>query len=167
MKLWKNLKAQLSEYECALCHAKHKEPIYPPGGFSYGEFMLRNNSNNRLLYLNAMEDPTFLEVSNLVKKNPRLNGLKESEKSEVFQRVVGKAYDSDEGQYGIGTFPMCVVCGSSEVESYKEIIPPEFINIDVPVATSEKWQKLTDEEKKNLIDVWISVSVIDNHKNTQ
>lgn len=155
MKLWKNLKAQLFEYECAFCHAKYKEPMYPPGGFSYGEFMLRNNKN-QLLYLNAMEDPTFLEVSNLVKKNPRLNGLKESEKSEVFQRVVGRAYDSDEGEYGIGVSPMCSVCGSTDVESYQEVIPPEFINISVPVATSEKWQKLADVEKKKLIDEWIN-----------
>ena len=144
------IKAILYEYHCANCESQFKAPVYS----AYGNFLLRNKSNEKLLFLNAISSKPFNEVSNIYDSLELLERLSESQKEDLFYDVVMVAYDSDEdsSNYEIGIDPNCLNCGHNKSSSYIETNPTEYVELDLREATSCKWDLLTDEEKVKVVE---------------
>lgn len=152
MSVFVKLKTELFQYYCE-CGNNFKSSVYPVGMFGYGEFLLRSLRSDIFSYLYAIDDITYSEVSRLAKSDSRLVSFNESKKSEIFQEIVGLAYDFEDkdGQFKIGLLPLCPVCGTRNIKKYNSMESPEFKVIEVPTVTSEKWQKLSNGKKSKLV----------------
>ena len=148
------IKCSLYEYKCAICGSVYKSPVYIGG---YGQFLLRNYGSDEFAWLNATSDSVFNEVSKLVRKNPRIMNLKQRAQSDIFQKIIGYVYDPDKcgNYYGIGVDPECPSCKEHHISGYKELSPPEYVELDVFEVTSCEWEKLTLKEKEKKLDVII------------
>ena len=84
----------------------------------------------------------------MIKKTDRLKDAK------FFQSIFSVCCDlaNDGSSYHIGLLPICPSCGSRDMASWGSTNPPEFSEQDIKPVTHERWNKLTIEEKKALVD---------------
>lgn len=144
------VKAILYKYHCANCKNEFKAPVFS----AYGNFLLRNRSSKNLVFLNAISDKSFSEVSNIYDSSKLVEKLSEERRESLFQEVVTVAYDADDngGNYEIGIDPHCPKCGQNKSSSYIEINPTEYVELDLPEATSCEWNLLTNKEKLERVE---------------
>lgn len=147
------MKMQMIKFQCAKCGSQFKAPDL--GFDSYGEFLLRSVGNADEAYLDAMEDGTYQEVSELLKSHTRLLGIKPNAFAAVLRRTYGLiACDPDQagGPFQIGLFPRCPSCDSQEMASWEATDPPEFIEKALPPVTHLTWADLSHAEKVSRVD---------------
>lgn len=139
------------EYVCRDCKKIYQAPVYVGG---YGSFLLRNHGSSSLAFLDAIGDKVFKEVGSIVDAHEVVSKLDENNRADIFQKVIGYAYDPDElgNYYGIGLDPECVHCGSHMVDSYIEKTPIKKITVNVPIVTSDYWQSLSKDDRIDLIN---------------
>jgi predicted RNA-binding Zn-ribbon protein involved in translation (DUF1610 family) len=147
------MKLELTNYTCAKCGDVYSAPSL--GETAYGEFLLWSE-NGGVAYLNAFQDPTYKEVDNLIKVHPKTAGLQPLNQAKVLRRVYGKLA-CDRGRNGEifsmdSSFP-CPVCGSQKIASWEFPSPPIFIEVDVQPVSHFAWSNLTDQEKRELLDL--------------
>lgn len=140
-------------YECKNCGTGFKSPEL--GGNRYGDFLMRNEAG-KIVYLNSFDTPVFDEFSKIFHQNIQIinRDISDIEKADIFQEIFSVACDlaSDNTPYKIARDPACPSCGKINIDHWREINPPEFIEIDIKPVTHNTWNKLSQAEKESLVD---------------
>lgn len=91
-----------------------------------------DETGSSLAYLNALTDPTLLEVGSIVERLSK-PALSMNDSAEITQRIYGvAACDADiEGRlFKIGQFPGCPICSSTSMRSWAFTNPPKWAEIN-------------------------------------
>lgn len=150
------MKLQMFTYTCEPSGHVFHAPEVP--FTSYGEFLLRNATGTSWTYLNGLSDPTYSEVSSLLKSLPETEHLTANQRADLLQRLYGEvACDPDvNGQpFLIGQHPRCPICSSTTMRSWDETIPVELVDVDVPSVSHNKWQSLAERQKVEAVQRWL------------
>ena len=153
------MKLQAFLYVCEPSGHEFQAPELPFN--SYGEFLLRDETGTSLSYLNAFSDPTLAEVSGLLEATPEMGYLTAGQRGRVLQRSYGEvACDPDvEGRhFRIGQHPRCPACSSTTMRSWDEVVPVDFIEVDVPLVTHVRWRSLSEGQKADAVMRWLQTS---------
>lgn len=81
------MKLALFEYICSCCGSKFKAGQLSPA--NYGEFLLRKRGSNAVLYIDAIEDVSYSEVSEELKINNFTKNKTELERSDILRKIFG------------------------------------------------------------------------------
>lgn len=140
------MKFHLFKYTCQACGAIYKAPEISSD--SYGEFLMRS-STGEVVHLNAMSDPAYAEVDELLKRLPDLQGKSPVQLAKIQRKIFGAACDTDSqgDRYSIEAKPICQSCGNPNPSYWEATEPPEFVELDMPEVTHNDWFRL-DEAKK-------------------
>ena len=125
---------------------------------NYGKFLLRNEAGKSLAYLNAFRDPTFVEVADLLKQMPGTRHLSSGQRTDVLHRVYGAVAcdpDVDGRSLRIGQRPHCPICSSTVMRCWDEVVPVEFIELNVPSVTHDGWRGLTEAGRVEAVQRWL------------
>lgn len=144
------MRFHLFKYTCKQCDAIYKAPEMSFD--SYGEFLMRSPSGE-VVYLNAMSDSTYVEVDELLKSIPSLQGISPAQFAKIQKKVFGVACDTDSkgNRYGIDTKPICPFCGNQVPFYWEATEPPEFIDMVFPEVTHNDWLQLGKAEKLDIL----------------
>lgn len=144
------MRLQVYRYKCGSCGEWYEG--LELGDFAYGEFLMRSSSGE-IRFLEAINDPVFQEVSEILEKTPRLSACDESRRAEVLHAVFGVACDPDSKGilFHVGASPHCTSCGQLDVSEWEGTDPPRFVEVDVTNASHEHWATLSDIEKESLV----------------
>jgi hypothetical protein len=155
-----DLKLIMYEYICKRCNISYKTPGLSLN--SYGEFLMRSIGGS-FVYLDAISDPVFAELEELIREVCTSKKLNESQYSDLIQSLFGLTCDLDpeDNEYSIMNRPICPNCGFNEPSCWDEVYPYEFVDMNVPVVTHNHWEKLTKLEKLNLLRKAIDTSNFD------
>lgn len=125
----------------------HRFHTFSLTGNGYGDFLGRTPLSE-FAEFNSWEDPVFDEVISIV--DDLIPHLKAT--GEPFRQVLGKACDpSPLGHvYNFTGKIWCPICRSDKVE-HTSVANPVFETIEVPQVTHEHWNKLSEEERTELI----------------
>jgi len=145
-----DITCQLFEYVCAGCGEHYKAPVLYGG---YGVFLLRNYADFSYRYLNVLEDSIFSEVESIIERSEKVSSLSKYERVDLFQKIVGVAYDENEcgNSYGIDAEPECPFCKKHAVRKSIATNPPEYVEMQVPMATHHKWDNLSQVDRERLV----------------
>jgi len=147
------MRLQIFEYQCAPSGHAFRAPELPAD--AYGEFLLRSRTGAEIVYVNAIADPTYKEVDVLLQRHPTLAGVPAIGRADILRRIYGAvACDPDaEGQpFRIGQHPQCPVCSSTDMKSWQEVHPVEFVDLEIPAATHLLWATLTESKKADRVN---------------
>lgn len=139
------------KYICPKCSKKFLSYFFPCDQH-YGEFIMRSN-NGEMRYLNSFKDDVFDELANICDMNPKLKGISRSNEASIFQRLFSFTCETatDGSRFEIGKGAVCTYCGYHNLDE----VPVEVennINIDIPNATHNQWDSLSESDKRNLIN---------------
>ena len=152
------MKLHLFNYHCANCKCVFKVPKL--AAQTYGEFLLRSVDGSDEVYLNALNDPTYDEVHQLIKSNVKMAHKSANALAGVLRKIYGAvACDpgSAGGAYQLAGSPKCPSCGSQEIASWEATEPPEFVEKEVRPVTHANWNWLSSEEKVHKVDTELSL----------
>lgn len=147
------MKLVLFEYICSNCGSKFKAGQLPPT--TYGAFLLRKKGSDAVLFLDAIEDVSYSEVSDELKISNLTKDKSELERSGILQEIFGiVACDPDiDGVYfEIGLPPPCPNCANQKVSSWRMIEPAETLEIGLDQVTHVIWNGLARLDKINRIN---------------
>ncbi|MHB8386565.1 hypothetical protein [Metallibacterium sp.] len=151
------MRLQIFEYQCEASGHSFRAPELPID--VYGEFLLRNETDAAMVYLNAIADPTYKEVDMLLQRHPSLAGVPPNRRADILRRIYGAVacdLDSEGRPFRIGQHPKCPVCSSANVRSWQEVQPVEFVDLDIPAATHSIWTALTEDQKADRVNSALS-----------
>jgi hypothetical protein len=146
------MKLIFCKYDCSNCKNHFKAPEI--SGAAFGEFLLRSSGASEIRYLNALDDPTYEEVSKLMLMNDDVAALSAVRRAKILQEIYGPvACDRDaQGQpYQLGVHPACPTCATQSMSNWEFTDPPEFIDIDILPVTHLNWSMLSNESKRKLV----------------
>ncbi len=131
---------------CGGC-GKEYEALELPSS-QYGQLSLRCIPSNRLLFLDALNDPVYEEVAAIltnIRAAPKEGTV---EFADILHGLFHVACDKPQGEKcGIGTEPVCTYCGHNVPTSWRESSPPVLTACDVPSVTHNEWDGLSKEQK--------------------
>jgi hypothetical protein len=141
------MKLILYNYICQNCNNVIKAPALVV--FGYGPLLLRSTGDNNQIAMITVLDPVGDEVEDLLNINPDYAARTQDERSSLFQSVIGEiACDPDKaGCFYQVKEPKCTNCHIQEITQYRETIPSEFIESEVPEVTHALWNTLSEQEK--------------------
>ena len=147
-------------FECANCNKNFEFPCV--NGDSYGEFLLIDDLGE-ISYLNSFNDPIFQEVSKIF---DFFVSKQDQDKGEfcrnLFSPVLSATCDLSSNHIPYQKrMPHCPTCHQSDFIEFGPIDPPKFVDLDIPNATHHVWNKLSDIEKKELIQTIITQTKIE------
>jgi len=145
------MKYQNFIYRCAKC--QHSFKASGISGFLYGLFIMRSPETGEEVLLDAIEDPVYNEVSDILEIEFSTSEIDNFDSASVLQEIFGIACDPDskENLFKIGGIPKCPQCGSDEVAFWEAPEPPEMVEKQIPSVTHNKWNALDHNQKVNLI----------------
>ena len=119
------------------------------GKFRPGLFLFDNNSGD-IVYLYAINDVAFKEISNILKNNNKTKNLSDMNRATILHKIFGLTCDvaSDNTEFKITGKPVCPKCNSNKMYSWEPIYPIEIVEVDIPDVSHKHWNKLSDPEKK-------------------
>jgi hypothetical protein len=141
----------LYKFRCEKCNSTFKSPGVSEE--AYGEFMMRSEFTREPAYLNAFDDNVFKEVEALFDEIIKRKTLGKVDDVTVFQFIFSASCDlaGDGSKYRIGVLPTCPNCGAGEM-AWSLTNPIEYFAEDIPPVTHKTWSKLTDKEKRSIIE---------------
>jgi hypothetical protein len=151
------MRLQIFEYHCEPAGHVFRAPELPAD--AYGEFLLRSETGAEMAYVNALADPTYKEVDVLLQRHPGLIDVPATGRADTLRRIYGAVAcdpDSEGRTFRIGQHPHCPVCSSSHMKSWQEVLPVEFVDLDILAATHLFWETLADGQKTNRVDAALS-----------
>lgn len=153
------MKLELLIHTCSVCNERFVAPeVYE---FSYGEFLLRSNTGHTTS-LDALNEPSYKLVSDLIASNPRSADLAETKRSDLLMSMYGEvACDPapDGSVLVLGAFPPCPRCHSQKMRSWEPLSPPQSVDADISVASHVRWNNLSREQKAAAVDIAIPAAL--------
>ena len=149
------MKLHLFWYECKNCKKIFKSPELCGDG--YGECLFLDECGN-MAYLNSFSDMVFNEVSVIFDKVVLEEKFKNIDY--LFPDVLRMVCDRSPSNkiYSLRK-PLCSICKKSNFSHFGPTNPPEIIEMDIPNATHNTWNKLSIEEKKQCVSEAIKVAL--------
>jgi hypothetical protein len=147
------MRLQIFEYQCEPSGHSFRAPALPVN--AYGEFLLRDEDGMSTVYLNAIGDPTYKEVSLLLRRSPHLTDISPNRRADILKRIYGSVAcdpDSKGKPFRIGQCPRCPVCSSTNMKSWQEVRPVEFVDLDIPTTTHLMWIGLNEDQKVDRVN---------------
>jgi len=143
------MKAILHTYTCFDCDVNY---VAACESGAYGQFILSSVGTSEQVYMNALDDCIYDEVSNYIKKMPILDGLDDSEHAEILQKVFKIACDKDSKGFYFDLYlaPRCPNCGSKKRYDCKITDPVEYVDLDY--VTHTEWKNLSESEKNKRLE---------------
>lgn len=148
----------LFNYHCENCNCVFKVPKL--AGQAYGEFLLRSVDGSDEAYLNALNDPTYDEVHQLLKFNVKMAHKSANALADIIRKIYGAVACDPDGAgdiYQLAGSPKCPSCGSQEIALWQATEPPEYIEKEVKPVTHTIWNQLSSEEKALKVDTVLSL----------
>ena len=144
------MKLFLWQYNC-VCGNVFESPGLDE--FCYGEFLLRNDSNE-VRYLNTFSDPLFDEIATLIKCNDNVKNRENINLRSLIQSILSIAIDlsSNGSPFKIGEKEKCPKCNSTKRVSWGQIYPVIVVDTDITEVTHNHWNSLSSEDKKSLVN---------------
>jgi hypothetical protein len=151
------MKLQFYIYDCIGCQKQFKVPRLPVN--PYGEFLLTSETGD-VTYLNA-DIKEFSEISELVDENKRIKKMSDDKRADIFSEIYGYICDlaPDDSRYDMFGLPLCPYCHSSKNLEWEPSYPPEYVYEEVKALPHHRWNQLTENEKKELIDNEIKLAL--------
>ncbi len=141
------MRLQIYRFICGTCRKWFDSPQI--GEIVYGEFLLRSESGETR-FLNAIDDRVFEEVDQILLDDYRVRSLDNFKRSDLLNEVIGIACDPDRtgNVFRIGKPTQCVHCGSGNIIGCESVEPVRCIEMEIPPVTHEKWNHLSNDEKR-------------------
>lgn len=120
-----------------------------PSDFTYGRF-LGVSVHGEVVVLDAFEDSTFDEVSQLVRSNPA-GDLDKRQQVELFQEVLPHVYDPDStgSTFRFTGTPGCPACGSTTSATW--VVDEGDGWMADSVASHRRWDLLSDQDRATCV----------------
>lgn len=124
----------------------------PTLGGGYGQFVLRSASGS-LVSVDAFDDPVFSEVNGMVSSLDAVAALNDARRGAVVRAAFAATIDADAGghPFDFSMHPPCPECGTTTMDWFEVLEPPQQMEVDVAPATHEAWGRLDDEAKLDVI----------------
>jgi hypothetical protein len=135
-------------YRCKVCNSMFKE--FNIQEYAYGEFILFNRSRRKVCW-EAIDEPVFKELSQLVKSVPKIANLASYKHVPAFRALLGIACDRDEDGSLFKFPPYCPTCGSGKTKFYSRTEPLDCREMDIEKVTHNTWNSLSESEKRRLV----------------
>lgn len=152
------MKLHLFNYQCANCKCVFKVPkLAAP---QYGEFLLRSVGGSEAAYLNALKDPTYDEVHQLVKASAKMVHKSANMLADALRKIYGAVAcdpSSAGGAYELAGSPKCPSCGRRNMAAWEATEPSEYVEKEVRPVTHSDWNQLSSEEKMHKVEVELSL----------
>jgi len=138
------------KFKCAVCGTEFEAPEVPE--MSYGLFVMRSPESDDSAYLDAPNDPVFLESKELVRLHVRLAQFSAGQVGKVQQAVFSVTCDktADGASLEIGLPPKCPTCGSHKPASWLQLMPARAWFL--PAVRHELWKTRSPAQKALMID---------------
>ena len=145
------MKLQNYKYVCKSCAKTFKSANLSEN--HYAEFLMRTKTG-KMAYLFAIGDEVFSKIKHQFESMPKLKNIDTLARVTILHQIFCITCDlaNDGTEYKIGGKPICPKCGSNKMYSWESIYPPEMVEMNVPHVTHDRWNKLTDAEKKSKIE---------------
>jgi hypothetical protein len=91
----------------------------------------------------------------LLQRHPSLAGVSAIARAGALRRIYGTVAcdpDSEGRPFRIGQYPQCPMCSSTDMKSWQEVQPVEFVDLDIPAATHLLWETLTEGQKLDRVN---------------
>lgn len=123
--------------------------------FSYGQRLIFLNNGKEYAFVNLIEDNFFAKYTETVENLLKENGVKYTSKivNDFVDKTYGITCDKINGNIVDLSIDQkkCFYCGSTEFE--RNMIEPEtLIEIEVSLISHNKWERLSKNEQKKLIE---------------
>jgi hypothetical protein len=104
-------------------------------------------------YVNAISDPVYKEVSQILKAIPANQGKSDIEIAETLDTVFGVSCDTAQGEreFVLNAPPCCPKCGSQDMSYWEATDPPEYSEQLLDTVTHNKWNCLSSTDKEKLV----------------
>jgi hypothetical protein len=137
----------MAEFTCGECRTILRAPV--PVVADYGTLTYRSEGRGTLAIVNALEDPTFDEISHLTEQLQEVAAATARERGAAIQWVFGATadYDIDGSRFGVDFPPRCPNCESNNVVDFTVIEPPEFVDVELPLLSHDHWSGLDEPDK--------------------
>ena len=171
------MRCSVYRYLCSHCGTEYKNPrrgrsnefifrtrtgkyatLDPLGNETYHQFGNMVDNNDRIKALGEMPRlGIFKRLFHFISRNNRRKALSERQSLRIFQMIFPIACDlaPDGSQYVMNTYPACPKCGHNTPSSWGPTNPPEAPEIEISPITHNRWNKLSEEEKKEEINTAI------------
>lgn len=146
------IKIRKEKIRCDICK-KVNEFIYL-SDFSYGQRLIYLNSTAEYAFINLLEDEVFIKYTEMINNIIKNMSAKHTDKiiNDFAINTYGITCDMINGNFVDFSInkERCIYCGSEKFE--RNMVEPElFTEIDVPIITHMRWNKLTESEQKGLL----------------
>lgn len=145
----RKLRLQVFGNVCARCGARFRTLHQSP--HDYGVAVLVSPSE-RVAAAAPDDDPVWEEVRVLVESIAEGRNMTDRDMAVRFPLAFDRTVDALDGDrlYMWGDIP-CPVCGSQERAISEPKEPPEFLDVTADAVTHERWEALSNEEKRRKV----------------
>ncbi len=135
-------------FTCLNCGAKRD--VYYTSGFLYGVGLFNTEDGKYYAYINHFDNSATDEVKQIL-LNMLGNDIDKYYQSNWFKKVFGVSCDPVNGVNidAENDRSACIACGSDQLE--RDPGPDEIVTVRFPVVTHENWDRLSGQEKEDLI----------------
>jgi DNA-directed RNA polymerase subunit RPC12/RpoP len=143
------IRLQMFEYSCGSCGRGFSAPELVAGDY----LLLRSEGVGSLALVPTVDNAVLDEVDRLVQELPVIRGRSDLQVGGATQEALSAVFDPDEdgSRFVVGGRPRCPHCGWREPSGWRASEPPEFVDVDVPLAAHTGWDNLGSGEKQSRI----------------
>ncbi len=138
---------EIFDFECKRCKQHFRS--YDFSDFVYGMRLMRTVRGDMVI-LSCLNNSVVAEIAEMIKKIASTDpGIIPAV---AFDLVVGRTCDPIDGlEPGVNVEPPCPHCDSLSTTRYNDLVPAQFVTLNVPMATHSRWRVLSDDQKLSLI----------------
>jgi hypothetical protein len=132
-------------YRCGYCGADY-ELADADLAFLYGTF-LAHSVSGVVVVIEALSDPSFAEIRNMIDDDPRVASLSSRERVALLHDAFSITLDPDQAgnAFVLVGSPGCPRCGSRSVANFAQTDEP--VDIEPRSATHHAWLALSHEQR--------------------
>lgn len=144
-------KVILAVFKCFCKNCSNEFDTYDFSDFFYGQRLIRTKDGNNFSLVKCIEDKVFNEISEINDLFFKNKNIPDTVKYKCFDKVFGLSCDPIDGReldFTVGV--ICPNCRSKEVDR-TEYTPKKTIEMFVNLVSHCRWDRMNNNEKKNLI----------------
>jgi hypothetical protein len=144
------LNGHLFKCVCARCDHHFKYPVF----VHVWGLVMRSPLTGEAVLIEMDGNTMDPELNRITNAMPICKGRRDHEMGGAGQAVFSAVYDPDPlGEpFVSGADPPCPKCGWTQLADWRSTEPPEMVKVDVPVATHHRWDAMTPEQRKQLVE---------------
>jgi hypothetical protein len=129
----------------------------------HGQLLLRSLGIGSLAYADAVSDTVFAQLREILSGFPTFVQLHELERGSLVRELFGPTCDPDpDGTlYAVDRNPCCKYCQDCNVRLAEVVEPPEFVDIEVPHVSHDRWNSIARPDQTAIIEQALSEYFVD------